>query len=446
MAFSHKVALAAAVFVAACSARTTSVSFGISPPDSLARYAAPKVKRIEHVVVVIQENRSFDNLFATFPGADGATEGKMSNGQMVHLKKSDLAFPIDLNHNWLVFLRDYDDGKMDGFNLENNGKGGYAGAIPYRYVDPKQIAPYWDMAKAYVLADHMFQTQGSGSYTAHQDLIRGNTAIDANDSLIDFPSQQPWGCDSPQGTTTSLLTTSQKLLPHAGPFPCLTYRTIRDLLDAKNVSWKYYSPRVVGSTGAVWNAFDSIRAVRYGPEWKTNVTTTSSAIFKAISDGKLPAVAWIVPTLPNSDHPGQHSDQGPSWVANIVNAIGESRYWKTTAIVIVWDDWGGFYDNVPPPFRDKGGGLGFRVPMLVVSPYARKGRVSHTRYEFASILKFIEDDWKLGRLGVADVRAQSIGDCFDFAQRPRKFVPISVKYSRAFFENQPPSDQPVDTE
>ncbi|MFY9886481.1 MAG: alkaline phosphatase family protein [Candidatus Cybelea sp.] len=446
MAFSHKAALAGLVFIAACGAQTTSDSFGFSPPNLSARLALPDAKRIQHVVILIQENRSFDNLFETFPGADGATSGKMSNGQTVRLKKSDLAFPVDLNHNWLVFLRDYDNGKMDGFSLENNGKGGYAGPLPYRYVDPKQIAPYWDMARAYVLADHMFQTQGSGSYTAHQDLIRGNTAIDANDSIIDFPSQQPWGCDSPKGTTTTLLTTSQKLLPNAGPFPCLEYRTLRDLLDAKGISWKYYSPRVEGSTGAVWNAFDSIKAVRYGRQWKTNVTSTSSAIFKHISEGTLPAVSWIVPTLPNSDHPGHHYDQGPSWVANVVNAIGESRYWKTSAIVIVWDDWGGFYDNVAPPFRDHGGGLGFRVPMLVVSPYARKGHISHTQYEFASILKFVEDNWKLGRLGVADVRAKSIGDCFDFAQRPRKFVPITAKYSRAFFEHQPPSNQPVDTE
>jgi phospholipase C len=447
VAFSHKVAVAGTLFVAACSARTTSDSLGISPPNLPARYAVPEAKRIDHVVIVIQENRSFDNLFATFPGADGATEGKMSNGQTVRLKKSDLAYPYDLGHGWQAFLDDYDSGKMDGFNLENKGKSGEkAGEAAYRYVDPKQIAPYWDIAKTYVLADHMFQTQGSGSYTAHQDLIRGGTFIGSGKTIIDFPSQQPWGCDSPPGTTTSILTTAQKYLPFAGPFPCLTYRTIRDLLDAKGVSWKYFSPRVVGSTGAVWNAFDTIKAVRYGPEWKTHVTSTSSAIFKAISDGSLPAVSWVVPTLPNSDHPGPHSDQGPSWVANIVNAIGEGAYWKTTAIVIVWDDWGGFYDNAPPPFRDDGGGLGFRVPMLVVSPYTRKGHISHTQYEFGSILKFIEDNWRLGRLGSSDVRSRSIADCFNFAQRPRKFVPISAKYSRAYLESQPPSNQPVDDE
>jgi phospholipase C len=437
-------ALAGTVFATACSTRSTSGSLEPAVPPFDRVY--PESRLIAHVVVVIQENRSFDNLFATFPGADGATEGKTSNGKTVKLRKTELAYPHDLGHSWQRFLAAYDGGKMDGFNLEGGGVSGYAGTDPYQYVDPKQIAPYWEIARTYVLADHMFQTQGSGSYTAHQDLIRGGTSIDANESLIDFPSQQPWGCDSPPGTTTSILTVAQKFLPASGPFPCLTYRTLRDLLDAKNLSWKYYSPRINGSTGAVWNAFDSIKAVRYGPEWKTNVTTTSSVFFKEVAENRLPAVSWIVPILTNSDHSGPHVDAGPSWVGNIVNTVGESKYWDSTAVVIVWDDWGGFYDNVPPPFRDKTGGLGFRVPMLVVSPYARKGYIAHREYEFGSILKFIEDNWQLGRIGTSDVRAASIAGCLDFRQHPRKFIPIPVKYSREYFENQPPSDQPVDDE
>jgi phospholipase C len=371
----------------------------------------------------------------------------MSDGKTVALKKTELAYPYDFGHGWLEFLSDYNHGKMNRFDLESlANRARLAGKGPYQYVDPKQIAPYWDIAKQYVLADHLFQTQGSGSYTAHQDLIRGGTEINPKESLIDFPSNQPWGCDSPPGTTTTVLTREQKLLPGAGPFPCLRYRTMRDLLDANDVSWKYYTPRFKSPAGSVWNAFDSIKAVRYGPEWQTNVTRTNTAIFRDVSDGTLPAVSWVVPAWPNSDHPGNNSDRGPSWVASIVNAIGESPYWKTSAVVIVWDDWGGFYDNVPPPFRDHGGGLGFRVAMLVVSPYARKGYISHTQYEFASILKFIEKNWDLGSLEGADRRARGIGDCFDFAAKPRDFIPIPVKYSRAYFEHQPQSDHPVDTE
>jgi phospholipase C len=138
-------------------------------------------------------------------------------------------------------------------------------------------------------------------------------------------------------------------------------------------------------------------------------------------------------------------------VASVVNAIGESAYWTSTAIVVVWDDWGGYYDNVVPPQID-GQGLGMRVPMLVISPYAREavpdtpGYISHTQYDFGSILKFMEDNWGLGRLGTSDVGSKSIVDCFDFKRPPRAFIPISAKYTRAYFERRPPSGLPVDTE
>ncbi len=439
----------ACILPAACNSRATNVVPGTLHWQAPSANAAPPASKIAHVVVVIQENRSFNNLFATYPGAKGATEGKMSNGRTVKLTKSDLAYRYDLGHSWTEFLQDYDGGKMDGFNLETGlGNGGHAGTAPYRYVDPKQVAPYWDIAKSYVLADEMFATQGSGSYTAHQDLIRGGTDLDGKESIIDFPSHAPWGCDAPKNTTTSvLLLQTQKYLHYGGPFPCYKYATLRDLLDAKGLSWKYYSPPVaLGHSGATWNAFDSIRAVRYGREWNLNVTTTPNRFFRDIKDGELPAVSWLIPDLANSDHPAEGNDTGPSWIASVVNAVGESNYWNSSAVIIVWDDWGGFYDPERPPFRDHTGGLGFRVAMLVVSPYARKDRVSHTQYEFGSILRFIEDTWNLGRLGTSDVRATSINDCFDFEQKPRAFAPIPAKYSRAFFERQPPSYQPVDTQ
>jgi phospholipase C len=136
---------------------------------------------------------------------------------------------------------------------------------------------------------------------------------------------------------------------------------------------------------------------------------------------------------------------GPQWVASVVNAVGESPEWRSTAIVIVWDDWGGFYDNVPPP-RYGFESLGFRVPCLIVSPYARQHYVSHTQYEFGSILKFIEENWKLGSLGATDVRAASIADSFDFTAPPRAYKPIKGIVPRSYFENERPSYQPVDNE
>jgi phospholipase C len=233
----------------------------------------------------------------------------------------------------------------------------------------------------------------------------------------------------------------------------LTYATLRDLLDANSVSWKYYSPSINGGEGKLWNAFDAIKAVRQGPEWNTNISSPETNIFNDISAGQLPAVSWVVPDRQNSDHPaGPGGDTGPSWVASIVNAVGESQYWPTTAVIIVWDDWGGFYDNVPPPFADHWGGLGFRVPLLIVSPYAREtypgtpGYISHTQYEFGSILKFIEDTFNLGRLGTTDQRATSIVDSFDFTQQMRQFQQIPSSHSKSFFQHQKPSGAPVDDE
>jgi phospholipase C len=316
-------------------------------------------------------------------------------------------------------------------------------------VNQKQIKPYWSMARQYVLADHMFPTQASGSFTAHQDLIRGDTKLNAYETLIDFPPHGPWGCDAPPGTTTSLLTSSGEYEPNQGPFPCLTYETIRDLLDAKGVSWKYYTPDIHTHGGDLWNAFDAIKQVRNSPEWTTNVSSPETNIFSDITSNQLPAVSWVIPDGQNSDHPAQqpwgiHKDTGPSWVGQIVNAVGQSPYWNSSAIVVTWDDWGGFYDHEPPPQLDYTG-LGIRVPMIVVSPYAKKGFVSHTQYEFGSILKFVEDTFDLGNLGTTDVRANSIGDVFNFGQHRRTFLPIDTKYSKSFFQHQRPSNIPPDT-
>ncbi|MBV8372640.1 MAG: hypothetical protein JOY69_05215, partial [Candidatus Eremiobacteraeota bacterium] len=388
---------------------------------------------------------------ATYPGADGATSGKLHNGKIIPLKKVGLP-ALDISHTYPTYLVDYDGGYMDGFNLSKLTSGQPAGPYPYQYVDPQKIAPYWTLAHTYVLADHMFQTQGSGSFTAHQDLIAGATAIDSTDSIVDDPSSAwSWGCDAKKGTVTSLITTSGQYLFDQGPFPCLNYPTgtLRDLLDGAHVTWKYYAPPHRGNTvGALWNAFDAIFAVRYGPEWRTNISTPTTNIFNDISNGKLPAVSWVIPEHPDSDHPkGFHNQyDGPSWVASVVNAIGTSTYWNNTTIVILWDDWGGFYDNVPPAFIDDAGGLGFRVPMLIVSPYVDTGTVDHTQYEFGSILKYIEETFGLGSLGTTDKRATSIGNVIHLQYSPLPFNPIPSEKTKTYFLRRPPSYEPVDSE
>ena len=192
--------------------------------------------------------------------------------------------------------------------------------------------------------------------------------------MIDTPTQEPWGCDGTTNSQTDLITTSLKWEGDAGPAPCTkdfpdgssSYATLRDLLDAANVSWKYYTPcfsksdgctvdpKCPSCAGDLLNAFDVIWAVRNGPEWGTNVSMPETNIFNDISNGSLPAVSWVIPEDQNSDHIGDgDASGGPAWVASVVNAVGKSSYWNSTAIVIVWDDWGGLYDNAAPALLDQ---------------------------------------------------------------------------------------------
>jgi phospholipase C len=455
--------LALALLFALSGCWTQTAPFGTRPLDSTSAgsaslRSAPHGDRrstpIQHIVLIVQENRSFNNLFATFPGAMGTTTGNERIGSgseaktvPIALKEAALYYHIDLSHTYPSWRVAYRDGHMDAFNLILGRHGTPEGARPYQYVDPSQVAPYWTMAQQYALADEMFQTQGSQSFTAHQDLIRGGTAIGARRSLIDDPTRAPWGCTAPPGTRTSLITTRLYYEPNEGPYPCLTYETLADLLDANGISWKYYTPSWHLISGAQWNAFLAIKAVYHDrTEWNAHISTPDTKIFSDISNNALPAMSWVIPDAVNSDHPGYGSDTGPSWVASVVNAIGESSYWSSTAVVVVWDDWGGFYDPVRPPKRDDQGGPGFRVGMIVISPYVPQGEISSTVYEFGSIVRFIEDTWNLGRLGTTDETCTSIANIFDFSQSPRTFTAIPSSYSRAFFLRQKPSGLPVDTE
>lgn len=417
---------------------------------------------IQHVVIVVQENRTFNDFFATYPGADGTTTGKVAanpncsppikQGTIV-LKKVALLIPKDLNHKYTGYKTAYDKGKMDGFDLVPNGQGIAECTYPYQYTDPSQIQPYIQMATQYVLAEHMFTTQGSDSFTAHQDLIRGGAVVERGKAMIDFPTCGTcfWGCDAPSGTRTHLITRANQLLnfnTKPGPFPCTTsfkvsYPTLRDELDVKGISWKYYLPAPNKIYGKLLSAFDVISAVRYGPEWKNNVVYPETTIFKDISNNSLPNVSWVIPQQNNSDHPQSSSDNGPAWVASIVNAIGESQYWGSTAIVVLWDDWGGLYDNAKPQILDYGG-LGFRVPCIIISPYARAGYISPTNYEFGSILRYIEENWNLGYLKTTDTRATSILDSFNYHQTPIPFTPIQSSLSKEYFMHHQQRGMPDD--
>jgi phospholipase C len=418
---------------------------------------------IQHIVVMVQENRTFNTLFATFPGATGTTtglqrigKGKKAKTVTVNLAEVNLESKRNLNHLYVSYRIAYRGGNMDAFNqiiYTSNGKP--EGNKPYVYVNPAQVQPYWTIATQYGLADMMFQTQGSGSFTAHQDLIRGGTAIDPTESLIDDPtSSAAWGCNARPGTKTNLITTKLVYEHVKGPFPCTSdfpssganYETLADLFAKAGITWKYYAPpEKLGTPGALWNGFAVISSLFNNPsEWNQHVISPPQQVITDAQNGKLPQVAWVIPDAINSDHPAYGSDKGPSWVAQVVNGIGQSPAWSSTAIIVVWDDWGGFYDEVKPPKLDKQGGPGFRVGMIVASPYVPANEISHTAYGFGSIIRYIEDNWNLGSLGTTDATSTSIADMFNYGQKPRKFKLIPAKYSREFFLHQKPSGLPLD--
>lgn len=447
-------AAASAALVPGCGQRQ---ALPAAPPAEQEPDVVP-IGPIRHVVLVVQENRTFNDFFATFPGGGGTTTGKVGVVARCHiykektiaLTKSDLATSRDMNHSYQGFLKARNRGAMDEFDAVPYQNGDPECRQPYQYTNPAQIAPYWDMARQYALAARMFTTQGSSSFTAHQDLIAGGTVVAPNEALINSPScsgaKCVWGCDAPPNTRTQLITATDQYLGGKGPFPCLSYQTLRDLLDARRVSWKYYVPPMCCNTfGKLMSAFDAIKAVRNSKEWDTNVVSPQTQILTDIANGALPAMSWVIPDEGDSDHPGNNSDRGPSWVTSVVNAVGESRYWKTSVVIVLWDDWGGLYDNLSPPHKNYGG-LGFRVPAIVVSPYAKKGYVSLTPYEFGSVLKYIEGNWRLGSLHTTDKRSTSIIDCLDYSQKPIVFKPIAAKYSAEYFLHKSPSYLPVNTD
>jgi phospholipase C len=441
---------------AGCSAGTSWVSSqsGGFTPARHASFGNPVGTYIKHVVVIIQENRSFENFFAGYPGADAPTFG-YADGKKIALRPTSFDGP-DLPHDWQSSIAGWNNGKMNGF-WEDEGRLKDGFPYAYSYVKRSLIVPYWTMAREYVLADRMFPTEFGGSFTAHLTLIAGTDNLTPTKAEVNFPDGAFGDCDSPQGTKTSTVNEKREIGHFTGPFPCFNqFNTMAQDLDhppstasgGTPVSWKYYASKRLHA--GIWEPFEAISYVRYGRDWWFDISFPNRHILRDVGDGKLASVSWVTPTKQDSDHPGDDSDKGPSWVAAIVNAIGESPYWKSTAIIVLWDDWGGWYDNAKPPQLDFRG-LGIRVPCLIISPYAKRGYVSHTQYEYGSILKFIEQAFNLPPLGptdegYTDTRATSIDDSFDFTQKPRRFKPIPEKYSESYFLNEPPSDAPVDTE
>jgi phospholipase C len=431
--FASGVAFLSAIAVAGCG-HEQSVATG--PP--------PGLSNIKHIVVIMQENRSFDNMFNGFPGADTVQSG-MSGGASVALQPVPLTDKTDVDHTHPGWWADRDHGEMDGFaHTPAPGLGlSYPyPTFPYAYVPQNETVPLWTLASQYTLADRMFQSNTGPSFVAHQYMIAGQSAL-ADENPGDTDLGHEWGCDSPASSRVALLGPNGTDLP--GVYPCFDYETIADLMDAKGVSWRYYAP-AAGREGYVWSAFDAIHHIRFGADWTNNVISPNTQVLSDIAKGTLAQVTWVIPDLPYSDHPsGGGNGEGPDWVANVVNAVGASPFWNSTVVLISWDDWGGWYDHVPPPPVD-GMGLGFRVPLIVVSPWAKHGYISHTQHEFGSFLRLTEEVFTLPSLGTRDAVSDDLLDCFDFSQTPQPYVQVPVQFGPKDFLKMKVSREPPDND
>jgi len=391
--------------------------------------------KIAHVIYIVQENRSLDNLFQGYPGADTVAAGKDSKGRTIELVPVSLKRAYVLDHSAQAMFADCGgsgtlpgtDCRMNGFNTESYFKVKDVKYPMYVYVPHSESKPYFDMANEWVLADKTFASQLDESFAAHQYVIAAQAG-----SSVDLPNLN-WGCKGGAGDFVYTITSARS--PY-GPkeTPCFDYATLGDELDAAKLSWRFYAGSYGSpSSGSEWSGYQAVKHIYDGPDWKRDVVTPNWKFITDVRRGELAKFTWITPVCDDSDHVDCGGGYGPSWVAALVNAVGTSKFWDSTAIFVQWDDWGGLYDHVAPPYAGDDG-LGFRVPLLVISPYAKHDYVSHVQYETASVLRFAEDLFGLGQLAAADRRAASpAADCFDFLQAPRPFVKIAAPYPARFF-------------
>jgi phospholipase C len=373
---------------------------------------------IQHVVFIIQENRSFNNLFMGFKGAKTQKYGYDTSGNKIALHPQSLSTSWDIDHSSYGFFAAYNGGKINGWNNEG-GCCNLPPNAPYAYVPKNEVKVYWQMAQQYVLADEFFQSNLDGSFVAHQYAIAAYSNHEVN-----FPSSD-WGCQGGPDDTVVTLNANRSYGPSVPV--CQDYPTLGDELDASSLSWRSYT-YPYDADGGLWNAYSAVNHIYSGPDYQNDVIESANRFSHDVDTGTLSAVTWITPTFENSDHAGFNAAGGPAWVASLVNAVGESQFWDSTAIFIIWDDWGGWFDPVAPIYVDYDG-LGFRIPMIAISPYAKQGYVTHVQYETSSVLRFVEDNFGLNPLAASDARAADpASDIFDFSQPPRTFTPFTVKH------------------
>jgi uncharacterized repeat protein (TIGR01451 family) len=447
--------------------------------------------KIQHVVILFQESRTPDNLFqdATLigRGADIRNYGYATNGAQVMLAPTSLATTYTLSNNHSAFIGSCawagTGCLMNGADHVTCDGTGCPAEAAYQFVQDAVVQPYYTMAETYAFGDRMFQTNQGPSFPAHQYIISGTSSVcvpgaacpilpnlDPTTStyfVADDPSSNSradgtfWaGCLAPPNSIVDLIDTSQ-VFPNSnysqilGP-ECFEHPTLPDTLDAYGLSWKYYA----SDEGSTTNSPNTIAHMCQptgdpdsttcgGPDWtgshpKVVIEGSGAQVVTDIQNGQLAAVTWVIPAPENSDRPG-NQDNGPSWVASVVNAIGESPLWQNTAIIVTWDGWGGWYDHVPPPVRTSSpfansNAYGMRVPMIFISPYAKPQYLSHQYNDFGSILRFVEEIFSLPpvnpQVGYADSYALGdLSDFYDLSQSPLSFTPIPSEKPAKVFVN-----------
>ena len=288
--------------------------------------------KIQHVVWVVQENRSFDDMFMGYPGADTVSSGKDSNGNTIPLKPISLKSRYEIDHSaYAMFTACNGVGKlpgtqchMDGFNLEQKIGGPVNGE--YAYVPYKESKLYWDMAQEWVLADKMFASQLDESFVAHQYII----AAQANSS-VDVPLFY-WGCGG--GKTDDVEILKHNRMYGGVQRACFDYQTLGDELDSAGLSWRFYTSHYRMSFSGLWSGYQAVKHIFRGPDWKSDVIPNQHRFFTDLHAGKLANFTWITPLCRDSDHSQCGGGQGPSWVTSVVNAIGESKFWNSTVIFV----------------------------------------------------------------------------------------------------------------
>ncbi len=384
-------------------------------------------KKITRIVFLVKENRTFDTLFGLYPGADGATTGKTCDGSTVALAQARDDSP-GAKHSFTTGIEVINGGKMDCFDRSE----GEAGAVPYVQYHGDQIPNYWSYAQHFTLGDRFFSSSYGPTFVEHfwivaassnryvgnehpdqagDDNIRGGYCDDPTERMISFPLLSPsesrtvFDLEERADVDTLL---SDWIIDR---WPCHDIHVLPDLLQGAGISWRYYMEQQ-----PVWDVMGTIPHIRYGPMWDNIVG--EEAFVSDLQAGAMPDVSWLLPPIVESDHP----DYGPlcpgeNWTVRTINAIMQSPEWSHTAIFLTWDDYGGFYDHVPPPHVDIYG-YGPRVPLLVISPYARGGFIFHETSDFSSVLRFIEEVNHLPSLGRRDADANDLLDAFDFHQDP----------------------------